>query len=223
MIAERIERLCRKILGDRLQVFRNVDHLELAVREAESGFYDLFLLDLNLSGEDGFELLKQSTSYSSQTIIISANKDRAIDAFDFGVIDFVCKPFNEERLKQALNRLDDATASASYRTAKFISFRTAGRIDVRGLDSVEYIEGADKYAEVHFKNGETRLHDKSLAQLELILPPCFERVHKSYIVRLDSIKSFETMEGSRYFARLENGQSLPISRSRYKPLRARFD
>lgn len=221
VVAERVERLCRKILGARIQHYKNVDHLENAIREAENGFYDLFLLDLNLSGEDGFELLKQSTSYSSHTIIISANKDRAIDAYDHGVIDFVGKPFNEERLKQAFDRYDGK--KKPKQAMQYLSFRTGGRMDMHSVDAVSYIKGADKYAEVHFADGQTRFHDKSLAQLEKLLPTSFERIHKSYIVRFSAIKSLEAKEGSRYFAILENGKSLPIGRSRYKSLRAHFE
>lgn len=82
---------------------------------------------------------------------------------------------------------------------------------------------ADKHTEVHFADGQKRFHDKSLAQLEKLLPTSFERIHKSYIVRFGSIKSLEAKEGSRYFAILKNGKSLPISRSRYKSLRACFE
>ena len=220
IVAERIERLCRNILGDRLKEFKSVDHLGAALSEAENGVYDLILLDLNLSGEDGFKLLQSSTSYSSHTIIISANKDRAIEAYDHGVIDFVGKPFNEERLKQAFDRFDGGIKPEQ--TMRYLSFRQSGRTDVRGLDAVNYIEGADKYAQVHFQNGETMLHDKSLAQLEKTLPPEFERIHKSYIVRFSAISSLIAKEGSRYSAQLANGETLPISRSRYKSLKSRL-
>lgn len=66
---------------------------------------DLLLLDLNLNGENGFDILKQTASLSFHTIIISANKDQALKAFEFGVLDFVPKPFNKARLELAFNRI----------------------------------------------------------------------------------------------------------------------
>ena len=106
---------------------------------------------------------------------------------------------------------------------QYLSFRVSGRMDVHSLDAVTYIQGADKYAEVCFADGAKRLHDKSLSQLERLLPSDFERIHKSYIVRFSSIRSLEGKEGSRYFAILESGESLPVGRSRYKSLRAKFE
>ena len=220
VIAARIERLSQEILGDQLEQFVSCDHYESAIEKIKTGNFDAFLLDLNLSGDDGFELLRRSTSYSAQTIIISAYKEKAIEAFDYGVIDFVAKPFSRDRLKLAFDRL--AGRKPSQRTPRFLSFRIGSRTDFAPIDQVTFIAGADKYAEVHFANGDTRLHDKSLAKLEKILPPSFLRIHKSYIVQRNAIKSLHAKVGSRYFAELFNGTTLPVSRARFKGLQAEF-
>jgi two-component system, LytTR family, response regulator len=220
IVADRIERICRKILGDQIGNYTKCETVGVALQEASSGSYDLFLLDLNLHGSDGFELLKIYASYAAQTIVISAYNDRAVEAFDYGVIDFVAKPFDEERLKQALDRFEDRTKPEHG--PKYLSFRTAGRAFVASLEQVVFIMGADKYSEVRLNDGSTRLHDKSLNQFEAILPGSFERIHKSYIVRLDAIERFETQPGSRYFVILKSGDRLPVGRTRYKSLREKY-
>lgn len=217
IIADRIKRFCVEILGDRIENYAAFDNVESALAEVINGKYDLFLLDLNLHGEDGFEILKTCASVAAQTIIISAYKDKAIEAFDYGVIDFVAKPFDRERIRLALDRFDGRSERKHF--PKFLSFRTPGKMTVALLDEVIFISGADKYSEVHLRDGAQKLHDKSLSQFEQMLPKAFERIHKSHIVRVDQIERFESLEGSRYSVVLKTGDRLPVGRTRYKALK----
>ncbi|WDI30480.1 LytTR family DNA-binding domain-containing protein [Hyphococcus flavus] len=220
VIVERLERLTSNLLGDKVSKFTSFATVEDAIKQRDVSEYDLYLLDLNLHGADGFEFLKTFTSYAGKTIIISAYKDKAVLAFDYGVIDFVAKPFDQERLGLAYNRYFDTAQRKIH--PRFLSFRSHGKTTVSPLDQVASIAGADKYSEVTMLNGETLLHDKSLQQLEELLPANFERIHKSYIARWDLIETIETKEGSRYFVKLTNGQRLPVSRMRYKSIRERL-
>ena len=98
LLAGRLERLCREILGSRLETVRIATEFdEASARLAESPI-DVLLLDLNLGGADGMDLLKASVAGSFHTIIVSANTEQALRAFEFGVIDFVAKPCMKDRL-----------------------------------------------------------------------------------------------------------------------------
>ena len=66
--------------------------------------YDLLFLDLNLNGQDGFDLLHSAAAATFQTIIITANREQASLAFDYGVLDFISKPILEKRFKMAVDR-----------------------------------------------------------------------------------------------------------------------
>ena len=66
---------------------------------------DLLLLDLNLDGGNGFDILKYTVSQSFHTIIISAYTDQAITAFQYGVLDFIPKPFRDEELVSKIHEL----------------------------------------------------------------------------------------------------------------------
>lgn len=220
VISDRIKRLCEEILGDRIAIYVTCETVDDALKEAASGSYDLFLLDLNLQGEDGFALLRDSTSYAAQTIVISAYKDRASEAFDYGVTDFVAKPFDKQRLELALERFDGAKKRKKH--PRYLSFLSLGKAHVVSLEEVKYIAGADKYSEVHLNDGTERLHNKSLNQFEQLLPDSFNRIHKSYIVCTNQIERLENMEGSRYFVVLKTGEKLPVGRTRYKSLKAAY-
>jgi DNA-binding LytR/AlgR family response regulator len=136
-------------------------------------------------------------------------------------MDFVPKPFTRERLEQALQRVVDREARAAS-AAKFLAVRKLGRVELVPIDRVIYLEGAGAYAEIVLEDGRRELHDKTLEKLHALLPPVFERIHKSYVVRLNAVKALHAAEGSHYEAELRNGVRLPIGRTRYKELRERF-
>ncbi len=220
-IARRVQQFCRKILGDRLETLTGVGSFDAASAHLAEKAVDVVLLDLNLAGRDGMELLTTCVAGSFHTIIVSANLDQALRAFEYGVIDFVAKPFTEERLAQALARVANTAGRAPY-SARCLAVHKSGRIELVALEDVVFIEGADKYSELVLRDGRRELHDKSLTRLEAVLPPVFERIHKSYIVRMSEVARLHAREGSRYEAELHDGRRLPVGRTRYQEIKARL-
>src|SRR5688572_26635452 len=221
LLAQRLERFCREILGARLETMRVANLLSEASARLDESPIDLLLLDLNLHGRDGMELLASSVAGSFHTIIVSANTDQALRAFEYGVIDFVPKPFTQERLAQALQRVTELNGRAAC-AARFLAVRKPGKVDLVPIDRVLYVEGAGAYAELVLDDGRRELHDKTLEKLHALLPPVFERIHKSYLVRLSAVKALHAHEGSLYEAELRNGSRLPVGRTRYKELREKL-
>lgn len=221
LLARRLERFCAEILGNRLESIRVAGwYAEASARLHESPI-DLLVLDLNLHGRDGMDLLASSVAGAFHTIIVSANTDQALRAFEYGVIDFVPKPFSQERLAQALRRVTEPTAGAGG-PARFLAVRKHGRIELVPVDRVLYVEGAGAYSELVLDDGRRELHDKTLEKLESVLSPLFERVHKSYVVRWTMVKALHAHEGSQYELELTTGQRLPVGRTRYKVLREKL-
>lgn len=221
LLARRLERFCQEILGERLEGVRVATLLSEASARLEETPIDLLLLDLNLHGHDGMELLAKSVAGSFHTIIVSANTDQALRAFEYGAIDFVPKPFSRERLAQAIQRVTERGARGAG-TARLLAVRKPGRIELVPVDRVLYVEGAGAYSELVLDDGRRELHDKTLEKLHALLPPVFERIHKSYLVRWPAVKALHAQEGSHYEAELRNGVRLPIGRQRYKELREKL-
>jgi DNA-binding LytR/AlgR family response regulator len=221
LLAQRLERFCREILGERLETARIATLLSEASARLDESPIDLLLLDLNLHGRDGMELLKTSVAGSFHTVIVSANTEQALRAFEFGVIDFVPKPFSKERLAQALARVTERDGRAAG-AAKFLAVKKYGRVELIEIDRVLYIEGAGAYAELVLDDGKRELHDKTLEKLHALLPAGFERIHKSYVVRWSAVKALHAQEGSHYEIELKNGLRLPVGRTRYKEIRERL-
>jgi len=221
LVAQRLERFCREVLGPRLErlvVAQSFD--DAAARLAEQPV-DVALLDLNLDGRDGMELLRRSVASSFHTIIVSASTDRALEAFEHGVLDFVPKPFTRERLAQAFARVVGPVTRAGP-PMRTLAVRKAGRVEIVPVADVLFVQGAGNYSELVLQDGRRELHDKTLERLAALLPPDFERIHRSFLVRSSAIRALHASEGSQYEAELRDGRRLPIGRSRYKELRAKL-
>jgi two-component system response regulator LytT len=217
-IAGRIERMSRSFFGAQLQQITICESIEEALPFLENKEIEVLLLDLNLNGIDGFELLKSVVSRSFHTIIISAYVEKAITAFEYGVLDFVPKPFDERRLSQAFQRIEIAE-NQKENGLRFLAVKRSGNIVLIDVNELFYIKGAGIYSELHLKNGKQELHDKSLEKLEQLLPASFERIHKSYIVPIGQAMKIIVSPGSKYDLLLENGETLPIGRTRYAGLK----
>lgn len=219
-IAKRVERMTREFYGDVIQSIQSADTLREAMSFIENGRLDLVLLDLNLNGEDGFELLKTAVSGSFHTIIISAYKDQAIRAFELGVLDFVPKPFSKDRLAQAFHRTQTIETGVNH--AKFLAVKKRNKIQLIPLEDLIYIKGAGPYTELFLVNGKKELHDKSLEKLEQLLSASFVRIHKSYLVKESEINGIIVQSGSKYLAELKNGELIPVGRTKYKEIKAKW-
>lgn len=219
-IAKRIERMTRDFFNKDVQIIV-CDALENGFSAIEEHSIDLLLLDLNLNGEDGFEILQTFIAASFQTIIVSAYTDKAITAFNYGVLDFVPKPFDQKRLEQAFERYS-TTGKQSGSEIRFLAVKKAKGFRLIPINEILYIKGAGIYTELHLSSGRIELHDKSLETLEKLLPETFERIHKSYILCWQQAEKIVVEPGGKYSIQLKSGELLPIGRARYKEIKQKL-
>jgi DNA-binding LytR/AlgR family response regulator len=220
VVARRIARLTTEILGPRAGVVTIVPRVSAARAVLEESDTDLLILDLNLEGEEGFDLLRFSSSCAFETIVVSAATNRALEAFEYGVRDFVPKPFSRERLERALHRVL-TPATRNERSIEHLGIRRNGSVTFIRVSDVAYIRGAGTRSELVLTNGNVVLHDRMLDRLEGILPDHFERIHKSYIADVRRIAELRAREGSRYAVVLRDGTTLPVGRTKVAALRQR--
>ena len=224
IIAQRLERQLKSVMQglelplDALNVFDDLDSAESYLSETPT---DLLLLDLNLHGRDGFELLKQVTAQAFHTIIISAYAERAIEAFEYGVLDFIAKPFSEARLEKALSRLKNAEHSSSS-AAQYLSVRKSAGIELVKVQEIDFIKADGHYSELNLTSGKTELHDKSIDKLFQLLPPNFEKIHRSYLVDFNKVQKLNIEPGGKYSLTLKSGVELPIGRSRFNDIKTKL-
>jgi DNA-binding LytR/AlgR family response regulator len=215
MVARRLARLTRDILGDALDSLHCVADLATAALHLQHHRDALLFLDLNLAGQDGFEVLRRALAEPFQTVIVSANTDRAIEAFELGVVDFVAKPFSVERLTKAIDRVRQGSRQEQ---ARYLAVSLAGKVEMIPVASVVAIHGDDDYSNIEGIDGRRHLHKKTLTALECVLPPEFRRVHRSHIVNLQHVDRLLTLEGGARVIQLKNGTRVPVSRAGAKAL-----
>lgn len=217
-IARRLQRMTAEFFGNKPTQITVCDSLQKGLYHIAGQIPDLLLLDLNLNGDNGFQVLEQMVAAAFHTIIVSANTDKAINAFAYGVLDFVPKPFDQDRLFQAFTRFVNPSVKPDA-GIKYLTVKKAGQVRLISITEVIYIKGAGIYTELHLKNGQQELHDKSLELLQQLLPDGFERIHKSYLVNLQQAEKIVINPGTRYGLLLKTGEVLPVGRSKYKELK----
>ena len=139
-IAKRTLRMTKTFFGDQLEHIAHCDNLEDGLTYLQTHKIDLLLLDLNLNGADGFQILEQMNARAFHTIIISAYQDQAITAFEYGVLDFVSKPFTQERLAKAFQRL--SISAPTMHNIKYLAVQKRGNLQLLDVEDLIYIKGA---------------------------------------------------------------------------------
>jgi two-component system response regulator LytT len=183
IVARRLERMVRAISGATDVAVAST--FEAAIALIRSRPIDVLFLDLNLNGRDGFALLEEAAASPFQTVVVSAHHEQALRAFEYGVTDFVAKPWSEERLRLAMER---TARREPQRRATTIVVRKGRELRSVAVNNILYVKGADDYSELHLGDGTVHLHEKTLSALEALLPPQFLRVHRSYIANLGRVR-----------------------------------
>jgi two-component system LytT family response regulator len=195
---------------------------------------DLVLLDIQMPKLDGFEVAELAGS-KTRYIFATAFDQYAIKAFECHALDYLLKPFSQQRFDQALAHAraslvkgpGDAAIEQLVREAagrnlplSRVLIRDGARVHVVGCDRIDYIEAQDDYVQIH-ADGKSHLKNQRLAELEAQLDGArFLRIHRSIIVNLARIDRIEQATRDSYVAVLKDGNRLPVSRSGYQKVRA---
>lgn len=193
---------------------------------------DLVFLDIQMPGLSGLDVLGR-VSHRPAVIFTTAHDQYAITAFEVGALDYLLKPFGEERFTRAVERVRPMLeaqlgADAGERAREVLVegplarlfAREGGRVVPVALSAVEWFEAADDYVVVHAGTREFTI-GLTMADLERRLDPqAFVRIHRSSMVNLDHVAAWEPFDGSRFRVTLRSGRTLMASRQRSRILRA---
>ncbi|MFN8210096.1 MAG: LytTR family DNA-binding domain-containing protein [Bacteroidales bacterium] len=157
---------------------------------------DLVFLDIQMEALSGIHLL-ETTSIGGRIIITSAFDEYAIKGFELNVADYLLKPFSFERFLKAVDKVMDYYSSKNKESQhdtderRFIFVKTEYRHERIDIDEIQYIEGMKDYLRI-VCTGKKIMTLQNFASIEKSLPRGkFCRVHKSYMVAIDKIRSVE--------------------------------
>jgi two-component system LytT family response regulator len=225
------ERLVELLKGyEWVQVIGEAVNGKQAVAAINSLRPDLILLDIQLPDLDGLGVLRK-IKHRPAIIFTTAYNQHAVSAFEFAAVDYLLKPFSDERLDVALNRAraNLANASRSFENGvealaapkilERIWLRHGGKIVPVQLREVERMEADGDYVALITRSRRFLLQ-VPMAELENRLDANrFIRVHRSHIVNLDFVESLTPEGNAQLSIRLRDGTALMASRSASKALR----
>ncbi len=150
---------------------------------------DLLFLDINMPSLNGIELYK-AIKQDTMVIFTTAYSEYAVQSYELSAIDYLLKPFTQERFEQAITKAREYFQYIHKQTASNYLFIRADYSLVKiNIADILYIEGLDDYIKVHIQNQKTVVARMTMkVMLEKLPVNEFYRVHRSYIVPLNRIE-----------------------------------
>jgi two-component system LytT family response regulator len=195
---------------------------------------DLLFLDVQMPKLSGFEVL-ELLGREVPVIFTTAYDQYALRAFEVHAVDYLLKPFSEDRFAEALSRarerlharaqggsepeVDALTEAVRSRgPLERVLIRDGAQVHVLPVDRIDYVEAQDDYV-AFAADGRQYLKDQTLAAVETLLDPArFVRIHRSYLLNIERISRVELYAKDSRVAILRDGRRLPVSRAGYARL-----
>ena len=192
---------------------------------------DLVFLDVQMPELDGFGVLEQLDRRAMPAIVfVTAYDEFALRAFEVHALDYLLKPFDSGRFKQALEcarqRIQrQPTEDLSLRVCELLAdlktglkqqnrlaIKSGGKVLFLKIEEIDWVEAADNYVNLHVGN-ESHLDRETMAALEAKFPADkFMRISRSTMVNVERIKELQPMFHGEYTVILRNGARLTLSR-----------
>jgi two-component system LytT family response regulator len=192
---------------------------------------DLVFLDVQMPEVDGFGVIREIGAQAMpQVVFVTAFDEYAVQAFDVNALDYLLKPFDDERFSRCLSRVEQRLATprdeeslveklaslvagqSKPSRSDRIAIRNSDRITLLQTEEIDWIEAADNYVEIHVGK-HVHLMRETLSNLEQRLQPFrFLRIHRSRLVNADRIKELHPLFHGEYELVLTDGTHLTSSR-----------
>jgi two-component system LytT family response regulator len=233
------EPLARAVVKEYLAAHDTID----VVAECNDGFEglkaiqqyqpEIVFLDIQMPKINGFEMLELLPKPPA-VIFTTAFDEYAMKAFETHAVDYLLKPFSQERFDKAMEKVkttpgaqqqiqatetllhEDIGLTGQY---KRVVVKTGGKIKIIPVANIQYIEAADDYVKIITEEG-SFLKNKTMAFYERCLPQhSFVRIHRSYILNVQEITRIDPYEKESQLAILKSGARLPVSKAGYVRLK----
>lgn len=211
-----------------IEIVGTADNGDDAIAEIRARQPDLVFLDVQMPGRNGMEVVEEvGPETMPVTIFVTAYDQFALQAFEVAALDYLVKPFDDERFDQALRRARSsierrlqaaAPGTAESKYLERISVETRGQVRVVPVDKIDYITADGPYAELHIGPGAFAIRERMQTLEQRLDPARFFRIHRSAIVRIDRIDAFLKKAGGDYAVRLKDGTELSVSRTKREEL-----
>ena len=224
---------------DEIEIMDQADSASKAVKSIKKNRPDFIFLDIQMPGKSGFDVISEIKSMKKPPLIvfITAYNQYAVKAFEKNAIDYIMKPFSQNRLEKSLNRVKEILnlksdsliqkelknlieKTGNIKKIKRISVEHKGKILLLNPDDIVFCRYKDKKISIHTKKNIYTLHGiNTLDHLEQHLKSSsFFRSHRNTIVNFDYIKEFSPWFHGKYHLAMNDGNKteLIVTRNRVK-------
>ncbi|MFI5183641.1 MAG: LytR/AlgR family response regulator transcription factor [Vicinamibacteria bacterium] len=204
-----------------------VEAVDAVVREAP----DLVFLDVQIPEIDGFGVIERvGVDKMPVVVFVTAYDQYALQAFEVHAVDYLLKPFDQERFQKAMARAREAVRlrrngdvnerlvallqdlKAPQGPLERLVVKSSGRLFFLRVEEIDWIESSGNYVCLHV-GGESHLLRETMNGIETKLDPArFIRIHRTAIVNIDRIKELQPLFHGEYDVVLRTGITLTLSR-----------
>ncbi len=192
---------------------------------------DLIFLDVQMPKISGFEMLELLEELPA-VIFTTAFDEYALQAFEVPAVDYLLKPFSQERFNKAIEKykqsglaqsVEDLLNNESVEAKEYLSrivLKDRHDIKIIPTQDIKYLEANDDYVSIYTKEGKY-LKNKTLSYFEKHLDgEAFVRVHRSYLVKIAEITKIEAYKKDSHILLLKSGEQIPVSKTGYPKLKS---
>jgi two-component system LytT family response regulator len=193
---------------------------------------DLVFLDVQMPEMDGFAVLESiGVERLPEVIFATAYEQYAIRAFELHALDYLLKPFDQARFKDAIKHAKERFRSQPQKEGRLqmsallesiknkpqhldrLVIKAGGRITFLSTDEINWIEADDKYVHLHTAKISPMVRQTLSAMETQLDPRKFRRIHRSVIVNVERIRELQPLFSGEYSILLEDGTKLTLSRN----------
>jgi two-component system LytT family response regulator len=218
--------------------FEFSDNASDALRKVERSKHEILLLDIampDLCGDDFLERVEELVEPLPALVFVTANTEHALAAFERHAVDYVLKPFSEERITAALDVAFQRAASDraarlttrpspprvfSDQHSPRVAIKTKGKISFIDPATVPVVQAEGNYVMMHSETGSYLLRQSISEMAEILKDYGFIRIHRSALVNSRFVEEIQPLPTGEYELRIKGGRPYTVSRTYKKNLKA---
>ncbi len=225
---ETFEKIVARYLSEKLKIVFSASSVKEAVHGIHKYNPQMVFLDIEMPEENGFKLFDYFDTVRFEVVFLTAFQRYAITAFKYAAFDYILKPLNFIDLREVLIRYEKKQKEENNTTRiqtllanlnvggdinSKVALPTLSGFKMVKINHIIYCEADENYTKINTAQGEMIHVSKTLKFVEELLPPeYFFRIHKSYLVNLNYIKSYDRTDGHKVI--LESGVELEVASRR---------
>lgn len=196
-----------------IKIVHVAHHMAEGLQIIKKTKFDLLFIDINMVIENHISIFEEIKENITQIIFFADDDKHALKAFKYAAIDYLIKPIEIINLRAAIEKIRSTQPITKTDNKLRISVNTAKKVVFIQLDKINFIQSDNSYTHLNLDNEHPIMSTKSIGYYEeILLEHHFFRIHNSFLVNLNKIKSY--IKGNGGYVELENGKKIEVSTRR---------